>query len=276
MPQIEIDRYRVSYETRGEGRNLVFLHGLGADRRQALAATRNLTEVKVVCIDMPGHFESDGEHYEKAGGSYAFEAFGDLVLGVMDRLGMGSAVLGGISMGAGISLNLALRAPERLEGLVLARPAWLDTEGLPQLRVVRDMGEWILSGGVSNAVEKLNSDVLYATQLETNPNCASSIAGALTRPQALEAARVLIDMVEDAPVDSLKRLEGLEIPAIVIGSEGDPLHPVDIAEKIGALLPLGHFEELPPRYFEAERHQAAFDEIVGKFLIGLNREKATT
>ena len=44
-------------------------------------------------------------------------------------------------MGAGIALNFTLRHPERVLGLVLSRPAWLDApnpafEGLKPLEVI--------------------------------------------------------------------------------------------------------------------------------------------
>ena len=45
---------------------------------------------------------------------------------MLNHLGLTRAVVGGISMGAGMALNAATRYPERVAGLVLARPAWLD------------------------------------------------------------------------------------------------------------------------------------------------------
>jgi pimeloyl-ACP methyl ester carboxylesterase len=44
----------------------------------------------------------------------------------MDHLAIREAVVGGISMGAAITLNFALRHPDRVLGLVQSRPAWLD------------------------------------------------------------------------------------------------------------------------------------------------------
>ena len=36
------------------------------------------------------------------------------------------AVVGGISLGSAVAVNTALRYPERVLGLVLSRPAWID------------------------------------------------------------------------------------------------------------------------------------------------------
>ena len=46
---------------------------------------------------------------------------------LLDRLRFPPAVVVGMSMGAGVAASLALRQPFRVRGLVLIRPAWLDT-----------------------------------------------------------------------------------------------------------------------------------------------------
>ena len=43
-------------------------------------------------------------------------------------------VAGGISMGAAIALRLAVRHPDRVAALILARPAWVDTAAPENMR----------------------------------------------------------------------------------------------------------------------------------------------
>jgi pimeloyl-ACP methyl ester carboxylesterase len=50
-------------------------------------------------------------------------AYADVTLALLDRLGLRSAVLVATSMGGLVALDLVLRAPERVEGLVLASTA---------------------------------------------------------------------------------------------------------------------------------------------------------
>ena len=50
----------------------------------------------------------------------------DDLIGLLDHLGIEQAVIGGISLGAAVAVNVALRYPERVLGLVLSRPAWID------------------------------------------------------------------------------------------------------------------------------------------------------
>src|SRR5262249_11354645 len=83
----------------------------------------------------------------------SFDIFGDDVIALLDHLGLRRAILGGISMGAAVALNVAVRYPERVDGLVLSRPAWLDGPMPPEnvaryaaiarlLRRVGASGDW--------------------------------------------------------------------------------------------------------------------------------------
>jgi len=49
---------------------------------------------------------------------------------VITHAGVCRAVVGGVSMGAGIALNFGLRHPDKTAALVLSRPAWLN-ESVP-------------------------------------------------------------------------------------------------------------------------------------------------
>ena len=97
------------------GKTIVFLHGAGSTgavfhRQIAHFAARH----SPLALDYPGHGRSSGT---EALGSAA--ACADVVLALLDRLGVARAVLAGTSMGGVVALELALRAPARVESLVL-------------------------------------------------------------------------------------------------------------------------------------------------------------
>ena len=89
MTSFTLGTATLNYTDVGTGLPLVFEHGIGGDVRQP------------------------------------FDRFGDDLIGLLNHLGIARAVLGGISLGAGVALNAATRYPERVAGLVLGRPAWL-------------------------------------------------------------------------------------------------------------------------------------------------------
>ena len=251
----------IAYERQGEGENFVFMHGLGADRRQTLSALSGLSGVRLICLDMPGHGETAGGDFP-----YSFSAFADVAIALLDTLSIDAAIFGGISMGAGISLQVALRAPQRVKGLVLVRPAWLNDVRPPNLGIIETLGLWIENEGLATAEAKLGQDVSYQHELKSNPACAASIAGLLTRPQARESCKVLSALVQDAPFGHMQDLEKVNQPAIVIGNDGDPLHPADLAQTLAQQLPHGHYRHVASRYLETEQHHRDLNQAVQQFL----------
>lgn len=262
MPSFNFMGQSLTYEVRGEGQDLLFLHGLGADRRQALSATKDLQGCRVITLDMPGH----GDSVCTDGRLFSFARFTEAAIALLDELSVASAIWGGISMGSGISLQAAQRWPSRVGGLLLVRPAWLDKPGLPQLAIIARLGQLICEGGLEAAKAELQRDPMVVGLLQGNPHCAASIAGVLTRPQAQEAAAVLPALVADQPFETMASLSKVKTRALVFANEGDPLHPIPVAETLTAALPNCCYLELPARYLQPDEHQRALTAAIQTFL----------
>lgn len=105
----------IHYESRGEGTPLLLLHGngqnLGVFRRQIEEFSK---DYQVVALDSRGQGSSGLGSRE-----LAFPVLGEDVKQVMDALVIEKAFVLGFSDGANIALELALRHPNRLLGLVL-------------------------------------------------------------------------------------------------------------------------------------------------------------
>ncbi len=108
---------------------LCLLHGFGGSARNWRPQMRALrTRARVAAFDVRGHARSEAPGEESA---YAPACFVDDVGRVLDTLGVprqprvrrDAAVVGGLSMGAGIAARFAIAHPERVRGLVLAAPA---------------------------------------------------------------------------------------------------------------------------------------------------------
>lgn len=261
-PEAFIFRNRsITFERWGDGPPLVFLHGLGADRAQSAALLRALPSIQVIAPDAPSHGES-----AHAPDLHTFDAIADALVGLLDHLGVRAAVFGGISMGSGVALNAALRHPERVRGLVLVRPAWLDEPNPENLGIIANLGRWIVDAGPDAARGRLRADPFFGALTRTNPASAASIDAVLDRPGIGESAGVLADMVADRPLRSLAALGEIEIPALVLSTEEDPLHPAAMAAAIGDRLPAASVRETPPRYLEPDRHAEAVRGAVEGFL----------
>jgi len=114
------DGVKIHYETFGEGRPIVLVHGLTSDLAVNWVAPtwiETLSSVRrVIALDNRGHGQSDKPHDREA---YAGDKMSQDVLRLMDYLGIEKADLFGYSMGAYISLDLLAHHPERFDSAIL-------------------------------------------------------------------------------------------------------------------------------------------------------------
>ncbi len=106
----------IHYDIAGSGPAVLLAHSLGSDhsiwaaQKSALARRRT-----VIAYDIRGHGKTPATP-----GAYDFDLLAGDALALMDELNIGKASFVGISLGGMIGQALALKAPERLENLVLA------------------------------------------------------------------------------------------------------------------------------------------------------------
>jgi len=242
----------LSYDTLGpnSAEPLVFLHGLGAGKIKTTAILPDLENLHLIAPDMPGHGDSMAFDPE----TFSFDFFADQVITLMDHLGIEGCYLGGLSMGSGITLNIALRYPDRLKKLILLRPSWLDSKCPAHLKLVADAGEM-----VQNDLESLPE---FQTLLATNELVAKSITAVYQRPDN----SVLSRMWNSRPFSSIEDLKTVTAPALVMSCPRDDLHPESVASAIAKTLPNSQLVSLPARYHEPEAYQKSLNQHINQFL----------
>ena len=111
-------RPRLHVDVEGDGPVVLLMHGLGGSARNWGPQVRALrSRYRVVRFDARGHARSEAP---LDGAEYDPEAFVADVGRVLDRVGAERAIVGGLSMGAGVALRFALGHPNRVTALVLA------------------------------------------------------------------------------------------------------------------------------------------------------------
>ena len=229
---------RVEYTEFGAGDQwVVLIHGQLMPRRmhQPLARAIAAEGFHVVTVDLLGHGRSDRPTDPM---QYSMTAFGEQVVELLDHLGADQAVIGGTSLGANVSLEVADMAPQRVRGLLLEMPV-LDN-GLEAGLIA--FGPLMFAARfVPVSVTALRT----ATRMVPRgivPFWAGIVLDTLNqRPASMAATIHGIFFGRIAPPSKLRRL--IQAPAMVVGHPRDPIHPFADAAMVADELPNGRFVE---------------------------------
>jgi pimeloyl-ACP methyl ester carboxylesterase len=118
----ESDGQRLYYEIHGSGSEvIVYLHGLLLDANINRDLARRLAAAgyRVVLLDLPGHGGSDKPRHATL---HRFDRYARHVVNLLDHLGVERATIGGVSLGADVSLQVAILAPDRVKALIVEMP----------------------------------------------------------------------------------------------------------------------------------------------------------
>lgn len=238
---------------------MIFIHGLTAQHSQVISLLGKLNGYQLICPDCPGHGKSVLTPSQKV----TFDAFTDTLVEWMDYLGIEKAIVGGISMGAGISLNMACRYPSRVRALILLRPAWLDRPDPPHLRLLMPAARLTCEAGGEEVFKKNVAWNHINTEL---PLAAESILNIFQTSQQKDLARVIAGMLSSSPIQTLMDLKKMNVPSMVVGNDDDPLHPWSVAEKIQEYLSNSKLHKVVSRYVDDLRHTKDVRNLVSGFL----------
>jgi pimeloyl-ACP methyl ester carboxylesterase len=145
---IEVNGVNVHYKIYGKDEPvLILLHGFGASLFSWHEVTTPLAEYgTVIAYDRPAFGLTERPLEWEGENPYSQDAQVELVIGLMDALGVEKATLVGNSAGGTVSMLTALKYPERIESLILVdpavyagggAPAWIrPVLGTPQMRHV--------------------------------------------------------------------------------------------------------------------------------------------
>lgn len=224
--KLKIDDHYIHYLKAGSGHPVLLLHG-GASNSQDWADTMDALShsYALYAPDMIGYGLSDRNRDR-----YSLSDFVRFTQAFIQKLGLNSLTLVGHSLGGRVCLEIALRYPELVSGLVL-----VDSVGFVRL------AWWgTLLGSASWALRR-----------------------ALGRPQPYPGFKK--EAGEDKHWRCLEKLPSLKVPTLVTWNRRDPYYPVSGAIKAAKLIPGVHME-IFPGYGHAPHKQKG--ESFNKLLLG--------
>jgi pimeloyl-ACP methyl ester carboxylesterase len=184
-------------------------------------------------------------------------------------------VIGGISLGSAVAVNVALRFPERVRGLVLSRPAWVDGPLPENVRLFTMIARLIRDLGAKEGLERFVRSTEYQAMERGSPDCARSLIGQFEQPRAEECVARLERLGGDSPCRDRADYRRIAVPALVLGNRQDPIHPWACAELISQLIPGAEFRALTPKSVSLQAHTADVQAAIDTFLLSHFREKVT-
>ncbi|MDC3953190.1 alpha/beta fold hydrolase [Polyangium jinanense] len=227
-------RGSVAYFDAGEGESVVFVHGLVGD----------FTHFEHVVKPFAGRFRLAGLDLPGCGLSYkpttrnTIAGYADTLLEWLDERGMRRVTLVGHSAGGQVVAEAALRAPDRVERLVLIGSAgmrryppftpWL-AETLLQ--------PWLLSRTLDRLAMPMLDHVFVARNEYTEKFVKDSLDRPI-HPTMDEMAKVFHDLAKDLVSPTiLENAHRFGMPVLVVWGERDRLIPRESAAEVAAKLP---------------------------------------
>lgn len=247
---------RLALSVAGEGRLLLFLHGLGGRRQNWDAQLAFFSkQFKAVAWDARGYGDSDD--YD---GPLQFSIFSEDILRVLEYFKTDKASLVGLSMGGRIARNFALHHPERVDRLVLANTSPGFGSLTPQ--EVHDFVE-----------RRRNADPVAQAKLLVSPRAHPGAfddlvasLGAVHRESYLKTVKASVAQDQAAPI------ERIQAPTLVVTSEDDRLYPPAIAQDMARRIPGARLAVIEGAGHLSNMEQPdRFNQVVLEFL--LQKEK---
>ncbi len=269
MPVFQHDAIQFHYKEQGSGQPFLFLHGLGGDADQPLQLFPGHPQWRVISMDCRAHGRTQPLGPEEA---MNFATLATDAWALLAHLDIKEAVLGGISMGAGVALKMAVDHPQAVKGLVLVRPAFLYQAFPEHLQIFAYIAQLIWAYGVKQGREIFEEFQGFKQIQAEYPATAQSLLGQFDQPRAEELVVRLRRMPSQVPVANPAALGDLakhNIPTLILVNQHDPIHPLVYGQQLAQDLAGARLEEIPSKSVDPQGHQIRSEEYVRDFLQSL-------
>lgn len=262
------DNISFYYEDDNNGaRPLLFLHGLGGDTTQTLSVMKETPGIRRIFVDFRGH--GNTIHFGQPE-DFSFSQFSDDIISLMNYLKINRFIIGGISTGAGVALHTALKHPERIEKLILSRPAWIDK---PQDEHVREAFYKIYKilddASIEDKKEAYKQTTIYKEMNNLAHYAGSTLLSQFDYKYAKETSEKLDRIPNDCPNNNREEWKDISIPTLILASKQDPLHPYQYGKILNGYIKQSDFQEITPKEISGEKHNKDSYRAICQFLLGI-------
>ena len=275
---IRVDETNVYVEQAGRGEPVILIHGFGSSTYSWRMVLPELAkDYRVIALDLYGFGWTERPEDWKR---YTRDGQVELILDVMDALGVDSAHIVGHSYGGSITMALAADHPDRVRSMVLVNSAavdypmkrrkWFSKVGLFNFAYVRGLA---LRTGF---VERVMGKAYYNDSLVTD----ELIDAYLDRLRVEGAAQGFRGLSKPLPASQRPRdirYEELDVPALLLWGAQDELITIEVGRYHAALFPDMRFVAIEGAgHAPMEEKPIEFVDEVTTFLAEIDRRESSS
>ncbi len=209
----DVNGLRLYYETHGQGRPMILLHGgLGSGEMFAPVLPTLAAGHQVILPDLQGHGRT-----ADVDRPLTLRLMADDIAALIDHLGLEKPDLVGYSLGGGVAIEVAARYPEKVGRLVSASAYIRDDAISPEIRAQQ--------GQVSAAAAEFMKDTpMYELYQRVAP-----------RPEDFPRLLDKIGTMMAAEMDYTEEVRSLRVPTLVVAGDADMAPPSHFVEVFALL-----------------------------------------
>jgi pimeloyl-ACP methyl ester carboxylesterase len=259
MATVRVDGAELYYEERGHGDPVLWLQGLGADHTAwSPQLTRFSAWYRCIAPDNRGAGRS------APGGAFTLHTLADDALSLLDARAPDAPVhVIGLSMGASIAQEIALRAPDRVRSLVLvSASAYIE----PRIQELLEAWRAIYPRVSPREFQRQANCWLFSWRFFERAGAAAGVIAYAER-QSPPPEWFLAQIAAARDHDTRDRLARLAVPTLVLSGAEDAMTPPRLGRDLAARIPGAEYAEISDAGHSLNlEQQRAFNEAVLAFL----------
>ena len=223
MNKKTINGITINYELEGEGKTIVFVHGLSDSLAYWKVLSENLkNDYQTLIYDLRGHGESSDDDRNTT-----IDLYQEDLYQLLKSLNIENAVFVGLSLGGNVILNLAVNHPEMVNGLVVMSSF---PEHDEKLKNIFDDFDNAIDEGFVEFFDTILPYTLPDDILEEHKELLENVKVEAAKTANIEGIKKGINAGYGFNLSD--KLNEINAPTLVIAGEEDNLTTLDIQRKI--------------------------------------------
>ena len=223
MNKIEANNILINYELEGNGKTIVFIHGLSDSLNYWSPLQSNLKEdYQTLSFDLRAHGNSGDD-----GSKITIDLYSEDLYHLLKKLNISDAVFIGLSLGGNVALNFAIKHPEMVNGLIIMSSFCEFNKGLQDIFDNFYLG---IQEGFGEFFDIILPYTLPEEMLEKNREVLEFVREEGIKTANIEGIKAGIKAGYSFSITD--KLNTINAPAIVISGKDDELTDLNMQKKI--------------------------------------------